>query len=48
VFDAERARLKIVVLGGAAETAEVLHLVDAVLDDNAGLLARGDGEERDG
>jgi hypothetical protein len=31
VYDEERARLKIVVLGGATTTAELLRLVDALL-----------------
>lgn len=44
VHDAERHRLTIVLLGGAADTAEVLHLLDAVLDGDNGLLA---GEARD-
>ncbi|MEV0704618.1 helix-turn-helix domain-containing protein [Saccharopolyspora sp. NPDC050389] len=44
VHDEERSRMKIVILGGAAATAEVLHLLDAVLDGDNGLLAgeRGD------
>lgn len=40
VHDEERSRMKIVVLGGAAATAEVLHLVEAVLDGGSGLLVR--------
>ena len=39
VHDEERNRMKIVILGGAAATAELLRLVDAVLDGDAGLLA---------
>ncbi|MEV0611037.1 helix-turn-helix domain-containing protein [Polymorphospora rubra] len=39
VHDRERNRMKIVILGGAAETAELLRLVDAVLADGNGLLA---------
>ncbi|MFD9301452.1 helix-turn-helix domain-containing protein [Streptomyces sp. NPDC060048] len=31
VYDKERARMKIVILGGAAATADLLHLVDGVL-----------------
>ncbi|MFE9692246.1 helix-turn-helix domain-containing protein [Micromonospora sp. NPDC005806] len=42
VHDEERHRMKIVVLGAAAATADLLRLVDAVLHD--GLLA---GEVRD-
>ncbi|SCG72620.1 DNA binding domain-containing protein, excisionase family [Micromonospora inositola] len=39
VHDEERQRMKIVILGGAAATADVLHLLDAVLDGGNGLLA---------
>ncbi|MEV0328697.1 helix-turn-helix domain-containing protein [Micromonospora echinospora] len=38
VHDEERNRMKIVILGSAAATADVLHLVEAVLDGNNGLL----------
>ncbi|MEU9508913.1 helix-turn-helix domain-containing protein [Micromonospora sp. NPDC048170] len=38
VHDEERNRMKIVILGGASETADVLHLVAAVLDGDNGLL----------
>ncbi|MFB9544369.1 helix-turn-helix domain-containing protein [Micromonospora sagamiensis] len=38
VHDEERNRMKIVILGGVAATAEVLHLVGAVLDGGNGLL----------
>jgi excisionase family DNA binding protein len=31
VHDRERARMKIVILGGAAATADVLHTIDAIL-----------------
>ncbi|MWA06684.1 helix-turn-helix domain-containing protein [Actinomadura sp. LD22] len=41
VHDEERGRMKIVVLGGVAATAEVLRLIDAVLD--GGILEDGDG-----
>lgn len=41
VHDEERHRMKIVILGGASATAEMLHLLDAVLDGDTGLL---DGE----
>jgi excisionase family DNA binding protein len=40
VHDEERNRMKIVILGCAAATADVLHLVEAVLDGGNGLLAR--------
>ncbi|GAA3739939.1 helix-turn-helix domain-containing protein [Spinactinospora alkalitolerans] len=39
VHDEERNRMKIVILGGAAATAEVLQLLEAVLDGDNGLLA---------
>jgi len=35
VYDEERARLKIVVLGGATTTAELLRLVDALLGEGS-------------
>ncbi|MFG2008569.1 helix-turn-helix domain-containing protein [Micromonospora sp. NPDC048868] len=38
VHDEERNRMKIVILGGASATAELLQLVDAVLDGDNGLL----------
>ncbi|MGC4763745.1 helix-turn-helix domain-containing protein [Micromonospora sp. DT46] len=44
VHDEERNRMKIVILGGASATAEVLHLVDAVLDGDNGLLTREAGD----
>ncbi|WP_446214860.1 helix-turn-helix domain-containing protein [Micromonospora sp. IBHARD004] len=44
VHDEERQRMKIVILGGAAATADVLHLLDAVLDGDNGLLA-GEAED---
>jgi excisionase family DNA binding protein len=40
VHDEERNRMKIVILGGAAATADVLHLLEAVLGGGNGLLAR--------
>jgi excisionase family DNA binding protein len=40
VHDEERNRMKIVILGGAAATADLLHLLEAVLDGGNGLLAR--------
>ncbi|MEV0405565.1 helix-turn-helix domain-containing protein [Actinoallomurus sp. NPDC050550] len=39
VHDEERNRMKIVILGGAAVTADVLHLLDSVLDGESGLFA---------
>ncbi|MGB2570086.1 helix-turn-helix domain-containing protein [Micromonospora citrea] len=39
VYDEERQRMKIVLIGDAYATAEVLHLLDAVLTDGNGLLA---------
>lgn len=39
VHDEERNRIKIVILGGAAATADVLHLLEAVLDGGNGPLA---------
>ncbi|MEV0775564.1 helix-turn-helix domain-containing protein [Streptomyces sp. NPDC050433] len=38
VYDKERARMKIVVLGGAADTAAVLNLLDSVLGPGNDLL----------
>ncbi|MEV4188598.1 helix-turn-helix domain-containing protein [Streptosporangium canum] len=43
VHDEDRDRMKIVILGGAAATAEVLHLLEAILDDGNGLLAQEAG-----
>jgi excisionase family DNA binding protein len=40
VFDEERNRMKIVILGGAAATADVLQLIEAVIHGDNGLLAR--------
>ena len=40
VHDEERHRMKIIILGGAAATADLLHLLDAVLDADNGLLGR--------
>jgi excisionase family DNA binding protein len=38
MYDRERARMKIVILGGPAVTADVLHLIDGVLGPENGLL----------
>ncbi|CCH16273.1 helix-turn-helix domain-containing protein [Micromonospora lupini] len=40
VHDDDRRRLKIIILGDPAGTAEVLHLLDAVLNADNGLLHR--------
>ncbi|MBM7492706.1 excisionase family DNA binding protein [Micromonospora luteifusca] len=40
VHDEERNRMKIVILGDPASTAELLHLLDAVLNADNGLLDR--------
>ncbi|MBT2448769.1 helix-turn-helix domain-containing protein [Streptomyces sp. ISL-43] len=39
VYDKERARMKIVILGDAATTADLLHLVDGVLGPGNGMGA---------
>ncbi|MFC8825075.1 helix-turn-helix domain-containing protein [Streptomyces sp. NPDC057137] len=38
VYDSERARMKIVILGGAADTAALLNLIDGVLGPGNDLL----------
>ncbi|WP_433129938.1 helix-turn-helix domain-containing protein [Micromonospora sp. CA-240977] len=40
VYDEERHRMKIIILGDPAATAELLHLLDAVLHADNGLLDR--------
>nr|WP_201748889.1 helix-turn-helix domain-containing protein [Micromonospora acroterricola] len=40
VHDEERRRMKIIILGDPASTAELLHLLDAVLNADNGLLDR--------
>ncbi|MET7706979.1 helix-turn-helix domain-containing protein [Micromonospora sp. NPDC005413] len=40
VHDEERRRMKIIILGDPAATAELLHLLDAVLNADNGLLNR--------
>ena len=40
IYDEERHRMKIVILGDVASTADVLRLVEAVLDGENGLLTR--------
>lgn len=46
VHDRERARMKIVILGGAAATAELLHLIDGALGPQNGLLDGGQEAHR--
>jgi excisionase family DNA binding protein len=43
VHDEERNRMKLVILGGATATADVLHLLDAVLAGDNGLRRGDDG-----
>ncbi|MET7945901.1 helix-turn-helix domain-containing protein [Micromonospora sp. NPDC005324] len=40
VYDEQRHRMKIIILGDPAATAELLHLLDAVLNADNGLLDR--------
>jgi excisionase family DNA binding protein len=44
VYDDGRQRMRIVVLGGAAATAELLHLLDGVLSGGNGLFTGEDGD----
>jgi excisionase family DNA binding protein len=44
VHDRERNRMKIVILGGAAATADVLRLLEAVLGGDNGMLVQEDGD----
>ncbi|MDL4776555.1 helix-turn-helix domain-containing protein [Actinomadura xylanilytica] len=44
VHDEERNRMKIVILGGAAATADLLRLVEAVVEGDNGLLAGEAGD----
>ncbi|MBK5993995.1 MULTISPECIES: helix-turn-helix domain-containing protein [Streptomyces] len=46
VHDRERARMKIVILGGAAATAELLQLIDGVLGPENGMLDGGQEAHR--
>ncbi|WP_229402098.1 helix-turn-helix domain-containing protein [Micromonospora okii] len=48
VYDEERSRMKIVILGDPAATADLLRLLDAVLDGDDGLLAAGGDGPREG
>ncbi|MEU8802559.1 helix-turn-helix domain-containing protein [Spirillospora sp. NPDC048819] len=43
--DQEWNRMKIVILGGAAATADVLRMLEAVLGDDSGLFVREDGDD---
>jgi excisionase family DNA binding protein len=43
IHDEERARMKIVILGGVADTAELLHLLDGVLGPENGMFLSGSG-----
>ncbi|TDC74048.1 DNA-binding protein [Actinomadura sp. 7K507] len=45
VHDRERERMKIVILGGAAATADVLNLLEGVLGGDNGLLAGEDDDD---
>ncbi|MEU4180287.1 helix-turn-helix domain-containing protein [Streptomyces sp. NPDC026589] len=38
VYDEERSRMKIVILGGAAATADLLHMIDGLLGPDSGLF----------
>ncbi|MGW7094294.1 helix-turn-helix domain-containing protein [Streptomyces sp. NPDC054874] len=38
VYDEERTRMKIVILGGAAATADLLHMIDGLLGPDSGLF----------
>ncbi|MFH9295215.1 helix-turn-helix domain-containing protein [Streptomyces sp. NPDC017520] len=38
VYDEERTRMKIVILGGAAATADLLHMIDGLLGPGSGLF----------
>ncbi|BFP50329.1 helix-turn-helix domain-containing protein [Streptomyces sp. CMC78] len=42
VYDKERTRMKIVILGGAAATADLLHMIDGLLGPDNDLLASTD------
>jgi excisionase family DNA binding protein len=43
IYDRGRSRMKIVILGGPAETADILQLLDGLLGADNGLFAPGDG-----
>ncbi|MFJ6614760.1 helix-turn-helix domain-containing protein [Streptomyces sp. NPDC091289] len=49
VYDKERTRMKIVILGGAAATADLLHLIDGLLGPDSGLFtpSAASGQEAD-
>ncbi|MGW4940664.1 helix-turn-helix domain-containing protein [Actinoplanes sp. NPDC004185] len=43
IYDRGRSRMKIVILGGPAETADILQLLDGLLGADNGLFTPGDG-----
>ncbi|MEU3057938.1 helix-turn-helix domain-containing protein [Streptomyces griseus] len=47
VYDKERTRMKIVILGGAAATADLLHLIDGLLGPDSGLFTSTGGQGAD-
>ncbi|CAM5239007.1 helix-turn-helix domain-containing protein [Streptomyces badius] len=47
VYDKERSRMKIVVLGGAGATADLLRLIDGVLGPDSGLFAHAASAEQE-
>lgn len=44
VYDEERQRMKLIILGGPGDTAELLRMVDAVVNADNGLLAGQAGD----
>jgi excisionase family DNA binding protein len=38
IYDEERSRMKVVILGGPAETADILQLIDGLLGEDNGLF----------
>ncbi|MFB7232802.1 helix-turn-helix domain-containing protein [Streptomyces fimicarius] len=47
VYDKERTRMKIVILGGAAATADLLHMIDGLLGPDNGLFTSTAGQGAD-
>ncbi|WP_137233132.1 helix-turn-helix domain-containing protein [Streptomyces sp. BPSDS2] len=47
VYDKERTRMKIVILGGAASTADLLHMIDGLLGPDNGLFTSTGGQGAD-
>lgn len=41
IYDQERARLKIIIFGGAGETADILRMIEAVLGEENDLYIQG-------